>query len=130
MEYNRPHPTGDNLPCQQFPSQPETAHLINLLVQHPNNVAPFMEYTNAVLRSDGELAVAFRGLIAAYVSGLNAFTLCFSSCEIYPSQLGHPKGQVTQRLNKIDSVEIDDNLSPDFAYFKKTQRPVRQDDCC
>ncbi|MEM9579478.1 MAG: carboxymuconolactone decarboxylase family protein [Pseudomonadota bacterium] len=103
----------------QFPSLPETAHLTDLLVRFPKNVRPLMGYINAVLRSDGQLSIAERELIAAYVSALNACRFCFGSHEIYARAFGVEAGVVESLLKDISTAKVDDRLKPIFAYVKE-----------
>jgi len=103
----------------QFPSLPETAHLTDLLVRFPKNSRPLMQYTNAVLRSEGHLSIAEREMIAAFVSGLNACTFCFGSHEIYARAFGIEEGVVEQLLEDIDGANIDERLKPIFRYIRK-----------
>ena len=78
-----------------------------------------MQYTNAVLRSEGHLSIAERELIAAFVSGLNACTFCFGSHEIYARAFGIEEGVVEQLLEDIDGANIDERLKPIFRYIRK-----------
>lgn len=103
----------------QFPSLPDTAHLTDLLVRFPKTIQPLMAYLNTVLRSEGELSIAERELIAAYVSGLNACSFCFGSHEIYARAFGIPDGMVANLLEDLDAVEIEPRLKALLAYVKK-----------
>ena len=62
-----------------FPSQPNL-ELIGLFKRFPERgILPLLEYHDAVLRSDSELSVGERELIAAYVSSINGCHYCFAA---------------------------------------------------
>lgn len=103
----------------QFPSLPNVAHLTDLLVRFPKNIAPLMVYTNAVLRSEGHLSIGERELIASYVSGLNACDFCLGAHEIYAQAFGIPEGLLEQLLDDIETADIAPRLKPIFTYLKK-----------
>lgn len=101
----------------QFPSLPDNAHLTDLLKRFPKTVTPLMDYLNAVLRGDGELTLAEREMIAAYVSGLNACTFCFGSHLIYAQAFGIPDGMIENLLQDPDRAEP--KWRPLLAYLRK-----------
>ncbi len=117
-----------------FPSLPDPAHLTDLYARFPHNVAPLMEYTDGVLRAEGELDIATRELIAAYVSALNACDFCFQSHLLYARAFGIGAGLIEELLADIDSADIAPALRPIFHYVKKlntlpsriTERDARQ----
>jgi uncharacterized peroxidase-related enzyme len=62
-----------------FPSLPNL-ELIGLFKNfHGRGIRPLLEYHDAILRSDSELSVGDRELIAAYVSSINGCHYCFSA---------------------------------------------------
>ena len=71
-----------------LPGLPNPAHLSDLFARFPDTVPPLMDITDAVLRSDSELSIADRELLAAYVSGLNACDFCMQSHAIYAETFG------------------------------------------
>ena len=78
----------------QMPSLPEDAHLRDLLFRFPKNVEPLLQFVNSVLRSDGELSIGERELIAAFVSGLNACRFCYGSHVIHAETFGIEPGLI------------------------------------
>jgi len=103
----------------QFPSLPDPAHLTDLLVRFPKNVQPLITYVGAVMRSVGELSLAERELIAAFVSGLNACTFCHGSHAIYARAFGIADGAIDELLEDIETASIDPKLKPLIAYVGK-----------
>lgn len=74
-----------------LPSLPDPAHLMDLFARVPDNVRPLMDYTDGLLRSDGELSVGERELIATYVPALNSCTFCTGAHRAYADAPdGHP----------------------------------------
>lgn len=62
-----------------FPSIPNL-ELMGLFRKFPDRgILPLLEYHDAVLRSESELSIGERELIAAYVSSLNDCHYCFSA---------------------------------------------------
>jgi uncharacterized peroxidase-related enzyme len=102
-----------------FPSLPKESHLGDILSRFPDNAGPLMLFFEGVLRSEGELSVGERELIAAYVSGLNACTFCYGSHRIYSEIFGQPKGLVDALLKDIDSANVRERLKPILHYVKK-----------
>lgn len=102
-----------------LPSLPSEAHLSDLLRRFPNNAGPLMLFLEGVLRSEGELSIGQRELIAAYVSGLNACTFCYGSHRVYSEIFGQPRGLVDALLRDIETAEIDQRLKPILLYVKQ-----------
>ncbi len=100
-------------------SLPKTAHLSDLLKHFPRGVGPLMEYTDAVLRVDGELSVAERELIATYVSGLNACTFCYGAHKIYAEAFGVDGDMIDALIEDIDTAPADEKIKPILHYVKK-----------
>jgi len=102
-----------------LPSLPETAHLSDLFGQFPRGVAPLMEYTDAVLRDEGELSIAERELIATYTSALNACTFCYGAHKIYAEAFGISEEMIETLVADPDAVEGLDKLKPILRYVQK-----------
>lgn len=102
-----------------LPSLPETSHLSDLFSKFPRGVAPLMEYTDALLRDEGELTKAERELIATYVSSLNACTFCYGAHKIYAEAFGIDEAMIEALVADIDSVSGLDKLKPILHYVKK-----------
>ena len=103
----------------QFPSLPDPASLMDLLVAFPENSRPLLTYINAVMRGDGALSVADRELIAAYVSGLNACAFCHDSHAIYARLFGIPDGVINALLDNLETAPVSDQMRTLLAYVGK-----------
>ena len=103
----------------QFPSLPEEAHLSDVLGRFPKNIEPLLTFVNAVLRSEGELSIGERELIAAFVSGLNACRFCYGSHAIYAQTFGIDPDVVGQLLDDIDAATVPARLKPLLKYVEK-----------
>lgn len=102
-----------------FPSLPETAHLSDVYERFPENVAPIMEFSDAVLRGDGELSVAERELLATYVSALNACTFCYGSHKIFAELFGVEEGLIDALIADAETAPVDEKLRPILNYVRK-----------
>lgn len=102
-----------------LPSMPDTAHLTDLLVRHPRGLDPLMDLHTAVMRDDGDLSVAERELIAAYVSGLNACTFCYGAHAIYARAFGVCEDLLAAMVADLDRAPVADRLRPLLAYVRK-----------
>ena len=103
----------------QLPSLPEGAHLRDLLARFPKNIEPLLTFVNSVLRSDGELSVGERELIAAFVSGLNSCKFCYGSHVIHAETFGIKPGLIEQLLNDIGSSDVSETIKPLLRYVEK-----------
>ncbi len=102
-----------------MPSLPDPSHLSDLFQLYPENVGALMAFTDGVLRVEGELSIAERELIAAFVSGLNACAFCFQSHKAYAVAFGVDEGLVDQLLENIESAAVAQKLKPLLRYVKK-----------
>ena len=102
-----------------IPSLPSNAHLSDLFQRFPDNAGPLMLFFEGVLRSEGELSIGEREMIAAFVSGLNACTFCYGSHRVYSEIFGQPRGLVDALLKDIETADISDRLRPILRYVKK-----------
>ncbi|SEK72873.1 uncharacterized peroxidase-related enzyme [Roseovarius azorensis] len=102
-----------------LPSLPNPAHLKDLYVRFPQNVRPLMDYTDGLLRSEGELSVGERELIATYVSALNACTFCAGAHRIYAEVFGIDVALIDALIDNPDSAPVDERLRPVLAYVAK-----------
>ena len=100
-------------------SLPETTHLSDLFTKFPRGTEPLMQFTNTVLRADGELSMAERELIATFVSGLNACTFCYGSHKIYAEVFGLDGDMIDALITDIDGSAVDEKLKPILHYVKK-----------
>jgi len=102
-----------------LPSLPDPAHLKDLYERFSENVRPLMEYTDGLLRSEGELSVGERELIATYVSALNACTFCTGAHRAYAEVFGIDGALIDALIADVDSAPVDDRLRPVLAYVAK-----------
>ncbi len=102
-----------------LPSLPNPAHLKDLYALFPRNVRPLMEYTDGLLRSEGELSVGERELIATYVSALNACTFCTGAHRAYAEVFGIDGALIDALIEDFDSAPVDEKLRPVLAYVAR-----------
>lgn len=109
-----------------LPSLPDVTHLSDLYKAFPYNFVLLMEYTDGILRAEGELSVAQRELIATFTSGVNSCEFCFQSHLIYAKAFGVEEGVLDGLLQDIDSAPVDDKLKPILNYVKKLNHLPRK----
>lgn len=102
-----------------LPSLPDPAHLKDLYARFPRNVRPLMEYTDGLLRSEGDLSVGERELIATYVSALNACTFCTGAHRAYAEVFGIDGALIDALIEDVETAPVDEKLRPVLAYVAK-----------
>ncbi len=102
-----------------LPSLPDHAHLSDLFRLFPENVQPLMEYTDGLLRGDGELSIGERELIATFVSGLNACAFCHDSHKVYAETFGIDGALIDALVADVESAPVSEKLRPILRYVKK-----------
>ena len=102
-----------------LPSLPDPAHLMDLYARFPENVRPLMDYTDGLLRGEGELSVGERELIATYVSALNACTFCAGAHRAYAEVFGIDGALIDALIEDVESAPVDERLRPVLAYVAK-----------
>ncbi|WP_083781513.1 carboxymuconolactone decarboxylase family protein [Roseovarius sp. 217] len=102
-----------------LPSLPDPAHLRDLYARFPHNVRPLMEYTDGLLRGDGELSVGERELIATYVSALNACSFCTGAHRAYAEVFGIDGALIDALIEDFETAPVDERLRPVLAYVAK-----------
>lgn len=102
-----------------LPSLPDPAHLMDLYARFPENVRPLMEYTDGLLRGEGELSVGERELIATYVSALNVCTFCAGAHRAYAEVFGIDGALIDALIEDVESAPVDERLRPVLAYVAK-----------
>ncbi len=100
-------------------SLPDPSHLSDLFERYPQGAAPLMEFTDMVLRAEGELSIAERELIATFVSGLNACDFCFQSHKAYALAFGIEERLIDELVVDIESAAVNEKLKPLLRYVKK-----------
>ncbi len=109
-----------------FPSLPDIPHLADVFTRFPKGLAPLLALHDALLREDGELTVAERELIAAFVSGLNQCKFCAASHDLIARSYGVKEEQLVALHEDLESAGVDPKLKPLLAYVKKlTEVPVK-----
>ncbi|MEM9048397.1 MAG: carboxymuconolactone decarboxylase family protein [Pseudomonadota bacterium] len=108
-----------------FPSLPANAGLAEVFQAHPDTIAPLLDYHDRLLRAPGELDIAARELIAAYVSGLNACQFCYGAHVIHAKAWGIAPETVEALLADPATAPVEEKLKPILAYVAKlTQSPA------
>lgn len=102
-----------------IPSMPEDAHLSDLFTCFPDSAGPLMMFIESILRSEGELSIAEREMIAAYVSGLNACTFCYGSHRVYAEVFGVPRGLIDALLADLETADVRERMKPILRYVRK-----------
>lgn len=109
-----------------LPSLPEDAKLLDVFRAFPGTAHPLIDYHEALMRGDSPLTEAERELIAAYVSGLNACTYCFSIHQTTAQTFGVDAALLEHLLTDLDSAPVEDGLRTLLAYLGKvTTDPAR-----
>ncbi|MHA6288132.1 carboxymuconolactone decarboxylase family protein [Maricaulis sp. CAU 1757] len=110
-----------------YPSLDEGDHLEALWRRFPRGVAPLLDLHDALLRAPGDLAIADRELIAAYVSGLNACRFCYGAHRTMAEAFGHaPDFVETLVSDGPQAAGVEPRLVPLLAYVRQlTEAPAR-----
>lgn len=110
----------------KLPSLPETAALADVFAAFPAGVPELMAFVEAVMRAPGELDIAERELIAAYVSAGNACSFCYGSHKIYAEAFGIDEGVIEALVRDIDTADVTPRLKALLRYvFRLKEQPSR-----
>lgn len=102
-----------------FPSIPNL-ELLGLFRRFPERgIRPLLEYHDAILRSDSELTVAERELIAAYVSSLNDCHYCFSAHRDHAKAWGIPAEVFGEMQIDLDHPGITERMRSVLAFARR-----------
>lgn len=101
-----------------LPSLPAGARLFDVLKAYPETARPLLEYHDVLLRGRSPLTVAQRGLIAAYVSLLDACGYCHGIHAGVAERFGIPEAALLGLLEDLETAEIDDEMRPLLAYVR------------
>ena len=93
--------------------------LFDVFKRFPDSFAPLLEYHDRVLRSDNQLTVGERELIAAYVSSLNACSFCYNAHEVFARAHGIAPDTIDALLDDPNSAAVEPKLRPLLAYVRK-----------
>ncbi len=109
-----------------FPSLSENPTLADVFQRFPDSIRPLLEYHDRVLRSESDLSVAEREMIAAYVSSLNACQFCFGAHVNFAEAFGVDPDLIAAMVDDLDGSDVDPKLRPILAYVAKlTRDPAR-----
>lgn len=102
----------------KLPNLPDDARLADLFSLFPEHAHPLLLITESVLRGSGELSIANRELIAAYISGLNACNFCMGAHKRYAEAFGVDEGLLDELMDDLDSARIEDSLKELLRYLR------------
>lgn len=102
-----------------FPGLPEPAHLSDLFKRFPRGVGPLLEFHDAVLRQDSELAIGDRELIAAWVSGLNQCRFCFGAHKLMAQAFDVDPELVDALFERFDEAPLSPRLRLLLRFLEK-----------
>ncbi|NCO21523.1 MAG: peroxidase-related enzyme [Rhodobacterales bacterium] len=102
-----------------FPSIPNL-ELLGLFRKFPQRgILPLLEYHDAVLRSDSELTIGERELIAAYVSSINDCHYCFSAHRDHARAWGMDAGLFGNVQIDLDHPALPERMRPVLAFARR-----------
>jgi AhpD family alkylhydroperoxidase len=102
-----------------FKSLSDNPDMVEVFRKFNDGLMPLCEYHDNILRGDSPLSVAERGLIAAFVSGIDACRFCFGAQQAIAESHGADPGLLEKLLVDPASSGIDENLLPLLAYVQK-----------
>ena len=95
--------------------------------RYPQMAMPLMEFSEVILRT-GECTFTSeqRELIAAYASGLNNCTYCYSTHKATAEAFGVEEGLLDAMVSDLESVNVEDAMRPVLRFVGKlTKTPSR-----
>jgi len=97
-----------------------------ILWRNHKRFRPLSVFTQNVLRGQGEMSIAEREFLAAYVSGLNACSFCYGSHEAVAEVYGVDKKLLEETVEDLESSQLPDKLRPMFLMARKlTREPAK-----
>lgn len=102
-----------------LPSLPEDAKLLDVFRAYPDTAEPLIDYHQALMRGESPLTEAQRELIAAYVSGLNAFDYCHGIHQTTAQAFGVDDDLLTNLLKDLETANIDEAMRTLLQYVGK-----------
>jgi uncharacterized peroxidase-related enzyme len=107
-------------------SLPANSRLHNVFQAFPETARPLIAYHEALLRGPSPFSVGQRGLIAAYVSGLNACDFCHDIHAQTAAAFGIDTQTVRALLTQPESAPVDASMRPVLSFVRKlTLSPSR-----
>ena len=108
-----------------FPSLPEAPKLADVFRRFPKTIRPLLEYHDLLLRTESDLTIGQRELIAAYVSGLNACRFCFNGHVAFAHAYGIDPTAISALVDDFDNAPVENSLRPILRYVRKlTETPA------
>lgn len=107
------------------PSKEESVGAV--MRRYPDQAIPLMEMTEVVMRTgDCAFTPEQRELIAAYASGINSCTFCYSTHKATAEAFGIDEDLLESLLTDLDGSPVDDRMKPVLRYVKKlTETPSK-----
>ena len=109
-----------------FPSLPDAATTAEIFGSDPDFFAPFLEFSQNVMRGASPLSHAQREIIGAFVSGLNACRYCAGGHEAAAVEFGVEPTLFADLMQDVDTAPLDDDFKPILRFVRKlTLEPNR-----
>ena len=102
-----------------FSTLPAEAHLLHVLKRFPKMTPSLLALHDAILRSESNLSVGERELIAAYVSLNNACEFCHGAHTAVARMFGIDDRVLEQLHTDLETADIPRQLKPLLAYARK-----------
>lgn len=102
-----------------FPSMPEL-ELMGLFKKFPQRgIEPLLQYHDAILRSESELTVGERELIATHVSSLNGCHYCFHAHKAHALAWEIPTSVFSEMRVETDHPDMPDRMRPVLDFVRR-----------
>ena len=109
-----------------FPSLPEDSTTAGIFGSDPEFFAPFLEFSQSVMRGASPLTFAERELIGGFVSGLNECRYCAGGHQAAAAEFGIDPAVFAKLLEDIATAPVDAKIKPILEYVRKmTLEPTR-----
>lgn len=97
-----------------------------ILFHNPGRFNPLNAATQNILRGPGEMSIAEREFVAAFVSGLNACSFCYGAHTAVAEVYGVDAERLAEAVSDLDSAGLDPSMKPILALARKlTLSPSR-----
>ncbi len=90
-----------------------------VLFHNPKRFNPVNAATQNILRGPGELSVAQREFVAAYVSGLNACSFCRGGHTAVAAVYGVDAEQIEMAVTDLELAKVDEKMKPVLRMVRK-----------
>lgn len=102
-----------------FPSLPDDATTAQIFAADPDLFAPYLEFSQSVMRGPSPLSTAQREILGAFVSGLNACGYCAGGHEAAAVEFGVDAGLFAELMEDVDGAAVDDKFKPILRFIRK-----------